>query len=99
MKTYDQLINKLIYILFQTKLDISFTIRQLSKKNFWLKSESYRDTKIVVQYLKDTIHLRLIYGSYEENKREIGAPVGFFIYILIRYMDNNYMKYWKEEKL
>lgn len=60
-KIYQKLIEKLIYLLYSTKPNITFIIKQLNIKNIKLRVGHFKVTKRVVRYLKNTIYLKLTY--------------------------------------
>lgn len=64
LKVYQQLIGKLIYLLFKTQLDISFIIGQISKQKTNSQASYFIATKQVVQHLKCIMHLILVYQTY-----------------------------------
>lgn len=53
--TYQQLISKLMYLAYRTKLDIAFAVRKLSRHNANPKKGYLQAAKKVVRYLKKTI--------------------------------------------
>lgn len=89
LKTYQHLMGKLIYLLCETRLEIAFAIRQLNKRNINPKIGYLKVKKRVIQYLKGTMHLRIMYGA---NKVKI------LLYGLVRYGNSNYAKEPKNSK-
>ena len=71
-------------------------VGQLSKQNADPRVEHLKAAKRVVQYLQDTMHLRLTYGAdlkpEEEEKEEAKtkALVSQSMFGLIGYADRNY---------
>lgn len=63
IKLYQQLIEKLIYLLYDTRPNISFAIDQLSKHNSNSRMSYIRVAKKVIYYLKGNIYLELIYRA------------------------------------
>ncbi len=59
---YQQLIDKLIYLSYGTRLNIVFIIGQLSKHNANLRKSHLQAVKRVVKYLSRTIEMGLVYG-------------------------------------
>lgn len=55
-------IGKLMYLVYGTRSDIAFAVRQLSKYNSNPRKNHLQVVKKVVQYLKGTMQLRLVYG-------------------------------------
>lgn len=66
--TYQQLIRKLIYLVYNTKSDIIFAIRLLSKHNANLRKNHLQVARKVIQHLKKTINLGLIYKKRLDNR-------------------------------
>lgn len=62
-KSYQQVIRKLIYLLYRTRYNITFAIGQLSKYNVDQKIGYIKAAKKIVWYLKSIIHLGLVYRS------------------------------------
>lgn len=81
LKAYQYLIEKLMYFSCNTRLDIVFTVGQLSKYNTDLRVGHLKETKRVVQYFRDTIYLEIMYGITEVNSKS---------YNLIEYANGNY---------
>lgn len=63
LKTYPQLIKKLIYLSYGTKPDILFVIGQLSKQNIDPYISHFNMTKRVIYYLKGIIYRKIIYST------------------------------------
>lgn len=61
LKIYQELIGKFIYLSCGTRPDILFVVRQLSKRNIDPRVRHLKAAKRVMQYLKDTMQLGLIY--------------------------------------
>ena len=71
-----------MYLAFRMRPDIAFAVRQLSRHNVNPMKGHLQAAKRVVQYLKGTIKLRLIYG--QTTVRD------FLPYGLIGYADSNF---------
>ena len=91
-------IGKLIYFLYGTRPDISFAVKQLSRYNVNPQISYIKTAKKVIHYLKDKIHLGLIYGCYFKDKREIKASIILFLFRLIKYEDSSYTENLKNKK-
>ena len=61
IKAYQQQIGKLIYLSCKTRLDITFTMRKLSKYNPNSRVGYLRIAKRIIHNLKGIMYLRLIY--------------------------------------
>ena len=68
IKPYWQLIDKLMYLSYSTRPNISFTIKQLSKHNADLQTSHIKSIIKDVHYLKNRIHLGLIYGRHLKDE-------------------------------
>lgn len=55
LNIYQQLIGKLIYLAYGTRLDIAFIVGQFNKHNIDFKKKHLRAAKRVVKYLKGII--------------------------------------------
>lgn len=75
LKVYQQLIDKLMYLSCRTRPDISFIVRQLSKRNADPQTNHLKAAKQVMQYLKGTMYLELIYGTHPQSKDEVKAKI------------------------
>ena len=65
IKIYQYLIEKLIYLLFDTRLNITFALRDLSKQNTNLRVKYLKIVKQVLKYLKETMYLGITYRVSE----------------------------------
>ncbi len=63
IKHHQRLIGKLMYLFFGTRPDIAFAVGQLSKQNLDPRAGHMKAAKKVVWYLKETMHLGLVYRS------------------------------------
>ena len=54
--------------------------------------------KKVICYLKDTMHLGLIYSSHLKNKKKTKIPIILFLFKLIRYKNSGYARDFENEK-
>lgn len=88
----------MIYLSYNTRSDIGFTIDQLSKHNTNLYIRYIKVAKRIICYIKDKIHLRLIYSSHLKNKRNTWEFNALFLFRLISYKDNNYAKDLENKK-
>lgn len=83
---YQRLIGKLMYLAYKTRPNIAFIVGRLSKHNADPRKSHLRAAKRVVRYLKDTIHLKLVYRQRPDRSSLIlPAPYG-----LIRYGNSNF---------
>lgn len=92
IKPYQQLIQKLIYLLYKTRPNIAFIVGQLSKHNSDPKTGHIKIAKKVVHYLKNIMHWGLVYRAQTKNKEETKIPIAFFLFKHIRYKNNNYAR-------
>lgn len=86
LRDYQQFIEKLIYFMYKTRLNIVFVVRRLSKYNIDPKKDYFQAVKKVVYYFKGIIYLELVYKQ---------RPDGSFLttsipYFFIGYSDNNF---------
>lgn len=88
-----------MYLLYNTRPNITFAIGQLSKKNSESRLDYIRTIKKIVYYLKDTMHLGLIYRSQIKNKKKIKASIKSSLFKLVRYRDSSYTRDPKNKKL
>ena len=83
-----------MYLSYGIQLDILFVVGQFSKQNADPRVEYLKAAKKVVQYLKDTIHLRLTYVAHpkpdKEKKAKAKVPDSQLTFGLIGYADSNY---------
>lgn len=82
IKSYQYLIEKLIYLSYSTKLNIIFVIRQLNKQKANFKISHFKIAKQILQYFKKTIYLRITYGI---------SIVKALSFKHIKYVDSNYI--------
>ncbi len=61
LEPYQKLVSKLMYLLFETKLDITLVGSQLSWQNSDSKIAYFKAVKEIITYLKVTIHLELVF--------------------------------------
>ena len=87
-----------MYLSYIIRPDISFVIRQLSKYNTNSQIGHIKVAKKVIHYLKNTMHLDLIYNGYFKDERETKAPIILFSFELIRYGDSSYARDFKNKK-
>lgn len=90
IKAYQHLIGKLMYLFCGTRPDISFVMRQLSKRNADPRIEHLKLAKRVVRYLKGTMHLRFTYDALPPSEKETKALVVVALFRPVRYADSNY---------
>ena len=91
LHTYQQLIGKLMYLACGTRPDIAFAIGQLSKHNADPRKGHFQATKRVVQYLKNTMNLELVYSQTIVKDS--------LLYSLIGYANNNFAEDPEDYKL
>lgn len=84
IKLFQCFIKKLIYLLYNTGLDIVFVIEQLNKQNKNLKIGHLKVAKQVLKYFKKTMHLKT---TYKADK------VKLLPHKLTKYINYNYAKY------
>ena len=92
IKPYQQLIGKLMYLLCGTRPDIFFAVRQLNKYNADLQIGHMKAAKKVICYLKNIMHLGLIYNGnlkYEGKAKVLITPS---LFGLIRYENSSYAR-------
>lgn len=89
-----------MYLLCGTQSDISFVVRQLSKRNADPRVGHLKAVKRVVRYLKGTIHLEPVYGAHpqSENKAKAKTLAGQPPFGLVGYADSNYAGDPKDRK-
>lgn len=80
---YQYLIGKLIYLAYETRLDIVFIQTQLNKHNADPIKDYLRVARRIVRYLKETMQMELIYRR--ENLLSKNPP----LFSLKKYIDNN----------
>lgn len=99
LKDYQCLIKKLIYLSYDTKPDNAFVISKLSKHNANLRIRYMKVAKKIVWYLKDIIHLKLVYESQLKDKRETKVLTTLLLFKLSGYKDSSYTKDSESRKL
>lgn len=92
---YQKLIQKFIYLLYSTRLDIAFVIGQLSKYNSDLRKNHLQVTKRVVRYLKSIMDMSSIFGREIANCFLREPPP----YSLVKYPDSNFAENSENWKL
>lgn len=90
LKTYQQLIGKLMYLSCGTRSDIAFAVGQLSKRNSDPRVGHLKAAKRVIRYLKGTMHLGIRYGCTLKPDGQTKAPDAPPPYSFIGYADSNY---------
>ena len=98
IKLYQRLISKLIYLSCGIRPDISSFVGQLRKHNANPQIGHMKVTKKVVHYLKNIMHLGLIYSDHFKNEKETKALITSFPFGLIEYRDNSYVRDPKNKK-
>lgn len=71
LKTYQELIRKLMYLLYGTKPNIVFIVDQLSRQNANPCIGHLKATKRVVRYLKGKINFGITYGFFFWSTKQI----------------------------
>lgn len=85
IKPYQRLIEKLMYLLCGTRLDIAFAVGQLSKHNLDCRAGHIKVAKKVMRYLKEMIHLGLVYESSQSK-----ASASYSLFDPVGYEDTSY---------
>lgn len=109
LKIYQCLIGKLIYLSCGTRLNILFVIEQLSKYHADSRVGHFKAIKQVVRYLKETIHLDLIYESRKDVQSQPNKKTKILtnqtkvlirppLFCLIEYVNSNYANYPEDRK-
>lgn len=88
LRTYQRLIGKLMYLVCRTRPDIAFVVGQLSKHKADPRNGPLQAAKQVVQYLKRTMEMGLIFGRESANRLPRDPPP----YRLIGYADSNFAR-------
>lgn len=70
LKTYQRLIDKLVYLFYSNRPDITFVIGQLSKQNTDPRVRHLKAAKRVVLYLMGTMYLGLTYGTHPKSEKK-----------------------------
>lgn len=83
---YQQLLGKFMYLVYETRSDISFTIEQLSRHNTDVRKSHLQVVKRVVWYLDRIIKIGLIYNQKLNNQ----IPRGSSLIRLMRFADNSF---------
>lgn len=89
IKTYQCLIKKLIYLLYNIRSNIVFIIGHLSKQNTNLKVNFLKVVKQVLKYFKRTIYVEITYKA---------GKLKAFLYKSIKYANSNYIQDLKDCK-
>lgn len=63
LKTKQQFVGKLMYLLYDIRLDITYMIGQLSKHNFDSRIGHFKVTKQLICFFKTIIHLEIKFGN------------------------------------
>ncbi len=87
-----------MYLSYGTRLDIIFAVGQQGKHNVDSQVWNIKATKKVVRYLKDQMHLGLIYRSYLKDKSNTLASTAPFSFSLIDYENNSYARDFEDGK-
>lgn len=99
LKTYQQLVNKLIYLSYSTRLNIAFVVGQLSKYNLNLRVGHLKVAKQVISYFEGMIHFRIIYKGTLKLDRQTKALNIPSLYGLIMYTNSKYVGDPEDSKL
>ena len=86
LRTYQQLVGKLMYLAFGTRPDIAFVVGQLSKHNVDPRKSHLLAAKGVVRYLCGTMEMGLIFGREPNNRLPRDPP----LYSLIGCADSKF---------
>lgn len=92
--TYQKLIRKLMYFSYNTKANIVFVIKPLSRHNTDLKKSYLQVTKRIVRNLKGIMNIDLIFSWEIANHLLKKLPP----YGLVKYLDSNFardLENWK----
>lgn len=81
IKAYQRFIEKLIYLLYNTRPNIAFVMKQLSKQNANLKVGHLKAAKQILRYFKETIYLEIFYRAGKSKP---------LLYELTEYANSNY---------
>lgn len=84
---YQQLIDKLMYLLCGTKSDIFFVVEQFSRYNADPTKDHFWAAKRIVQYLWDTMVMSLIYGQKLNSRMLKDTPP----IVLIEFADSRFI--------
>lgn len=79
-----------MYLSCGTRPDNAFAVGQLSKHNADPRVGHMKAAKKVVRYLKGTMHLGLVYGSYPKDEGDTRAPNAPSRFVLVGYGDSSY---------
>lgn len=88
LNIYPKLVEKLMYLLYGTRPDIIFIIKQLSRHNANPRKKYLQIVKQVVRYLKRNIIIRLIFSQVSIKQ----LPKESSSYGLVSYADSNFTK-------
>lgn len=83
IKAYQRLLKKLIYLLYDIRLNIAFVMKQLTKQNADLRIGYLKAAKQILRYFKKTIYLKIIYRA---------GKVKLLPYGPIEYINSNYTR-------
>lgn len=92
---YQCFIGKLIYLAYGIRPNIAFVVGQLGKHNADPQRGHLYVAKRVMQYLKGTINLGLVYEWHSTGKSPINSP----LYGIIDYANSNFADNPKDRKL
>lgn len=94
LEVYQRFLEKLIYLVYGTQLDISFIVGLLSRYNSDPRVEHFCVTKQMLRYLKELINLGIVWRSdpteYQDKYNLIG---------IVGYADSSYTRDPEDRKL
>lgn len=93
--TYQRLIGKLMYLSYSIRPDISFVVGQLSRHNADPRKRHLHTAKRGIRYLKRIIKIEQIF----DQKSGKQLPRDPSPYGLVSYIDNNFFRDSKDQKL
>lgn len=93
LAAYQQLIRKLIYLIFKTRSNISFVVSLLSQYNSDPRVGHFRVAKQLLCYLKGTIYLRIVWGADFTQHHGKYGPIE-----IVDYANKSYVRDLKDRK-
>ena len=63
VKLYQAMIDSLMYLIYQTRSDICFSVMCLSRQNMSFFKKAFGAVKKVLRYLKESVNIKIIYDA------------------------------------
>lgn len=86
LSDYQKLIKKFIYLVYKMRPNIAFVVEKFSKHNTNSRKDHLQAAKKIIHYLKNMIHLELVYRKCSDRS----FSILLVLYDLIKYSNSNF---------